>query len=48
MKKVWKIISRVLLTLGLTIYIVIALVNYSLVQSALDSVEIAIIIEVSF
>ena len=38
MKKVWKIISRVLLTLGLTIYIVIALVNYSLVQSALGAV----------
>lgn len=33
MKRVWKIISRVLLALGLTVYIVVALVNYSIVQS---------------
>lgn len=33
MKKTRKIISRVLLTLGLTIYIIIALANYSIVQS---------------
>lgn len=33
MKKVWKIIERVLLTLVLTVYIIVALVNYSAVQS---------------
>ncbi len=33
MKKVWKIVRRVLLTLGLVIYIIVALVNYSVVQT---------------
>lgn len=33
MKIVWKIVSRLLLTVALLVYIVIALVNYSLVQS---------------
>lgn len=33
MKRFWKIVSRVLLTLGLVVYIIVALVNYSVVQS---------------
>ena len=33
MKKAWKVISRVLTTLGLIVYIIIALANYSIVQS---------------
>lgn len=33
MKKVWKVISRVLTTLGLVVYVIIALANYSIVQS---------------
>ncbi|MBR1549586.1 MAG: translocation/assembly module TamB domain-containing protein [Bacteroidales bacterium] len=33
MKKVWKIVSRLLLGLALTVYVVVALVNYSVVQS---------------
>ena len=33
MKKAWKIISRVLLGLWLTVYVVVALANYSIVQS---------------
>ena len=37
MKKVWKIVRRVLLTLGLVIYIIVALVNYSVVQSYLGA-----------
>ena len=37
MKKVWKIVRRVLLTLGLVIYIILALLNYSVVQSYLGA-----------
>ena len=37
MKKTWKIVRRVLLTLGLTIYILVALVNFSVVQSYLGA-----------
>lgn len=37
MKKTWKIVRRVLLSLGLTIYIIVALVNYSVVQSYLGA-----------
>lgn len=37
MKKIWKIVRRVLLTLGLTIYILVALVNFSVVQSYLGA-----------
>ncbi len=37
MKKLWKIVRRVLLTLGLTIYILVALVNFSVVQSYLGA-----------
>lgn len=33
MKKVWKVISRVLTTLGLILYCIVALANYSIVQS---------------
>lgn len=33
MKRAWKIISRILAALALTVYVVIALVNYSVVQS---------------
>ena len=33
MKKIWKVISRMLTTLGLVVYIIIALANYSIVQS---------------
>ena len=36
-KKTWKIVRRVLLTLGLTVYILVALVNYSVVQSYLGA-----------
>ena len=32
-KRLWKIVSRVLLTLGLTVYVIVALANYSIVQS---------------
>lgn len=37
MKKVWKVISRVLTTLGLTVYIIVALLNYSVIQSYLGA-----------
>ena len=37
MKKVWKIVRRVLLTTGLVIYIIVALLNYSVVQSYLGA-----------
>ncbi len=37
-KRTWKIISRVLLTLGLLVYILVALVNYSIVQSVAGAV----------
>ena len=37
MKIFWKIVRRVLLTLGLTVYILVALVNYSVVQSYLGA-----------
>lgn len=37
MKKVWKIVRRVLLTVGLVIYIIVALLNYSVVQSYLGA-----------
>lgn len=36
-KKFWKIVCRVLLTLGLTVYIIVALVNYSVVQTYLGA-----------
>ena len=38
MKIVWKIIKRVLGTLGLMVYIIVALVNYSVVQSYMGAV----------
>lgn len=37
MKRIWKIISRVLITLVLMVYIIVALVNYSVVQSYLGA-----------
>ncbi len=37
MKKTWKIVRRVLLTLGLVIYVIVALVNYSVVQSCVGA-----------
>lgn len=37
LRKTWKIVRRILLTLGLTIYILVALVNFSVVQSYLGA-----------
>ena len=37
MKKIWKIVSRVLLTVGLVLYVAVALLNYSVVQSVLGT-----------
>ncbi len=37
MKKIWKIVSRVLISALLTVYVIVALLNYSLVQSTLGA-----------